>query len=126
MSYVYEDAEKLVGLPTVGNSQCVSLILGYTKAPAASLWKEGKQVKGNSLLKKGTAIATFVNGKYPDNKTGQHAAFYLSQDAAGIWVVDQWLASRTVQKRQLRFRGAKRDGGFVDPSNNGDAFSVIE
>jgi hypothetical protein len=36
------------------------------------------------------------------------------------------LASRTVQKRQLRFRGTKKDGGFVDPSNNGDAFSVVE
>lgn len=126
MSYVYEDAEKLAGLPIVGNGQCVTLIIQYAKAPAASLWKEGKQVKGNSLLKKGTAIATFVNGKYPNNKTGQHAAFYLSQDAAGIWVIDQWLASRTVQKRRLQFRGKKKDGGFADPSNNGDAFSVIE
>lgn len=126
MSYVYEDAEKLAGLPTVGNSQCVALVVRYTQAPATPHWEEGEQVKGNSLLKKGTAIATFVNGKYPNNNTGQHAAFYLSQDAAGIWVVDQWLASRTIQKRQLRFKGKKKYGGFVDPSNNGDAFSVIE
>jgi hypothetical protein len=126
MAYVYEDAEELVGLPTVGNSQCVALIMRYTQAPATPRWKEGKQVRGDLLLKKGTAIATFVNGKYPNNNTGQHAAFYLSQDAAGIWVVDQWLASGTIQKRQLRFRGKKRDGGFVDPSNNGDAFSVVD
>ena len=126
MSYVYEDAEKLAGLPAVGNGQCVTLIIRYAKAPGSLPLEGGKTGESESLLKKGTAIATFVNGKYPNNNTGQHAAFYLSQDAAGIWVIDQWLASRTVQKRQLRFRGKKKDGGFADPSNNGDAFSVIE
>ena len=74
----------------------------------------------------GTAIATFVEGKYQNHGTGNHAAFYISQDAVGIWVVDQWSTSGTIRKRQLRFKGRNKDGTFIDPSNNGDAFSVIE
>ena len=126
MSYIYEDAESLWKLPTVGTKQCVALIKQYTKAPAASLWKEGETVKGNLTLKKGTAIATFVGGKYQSLKTGNHAAFYLSQDASGILVVDQWSGSGTIQKRRLTFRGKDKSGAFIQPSNNGDAFSVIE
>ncbi len=126
MSYLYEDAEKLVDLPTVGTRQCVALIKEYAKAPPTSLWKEGKAVKGYMLLKKGTAIATFVTGKYQNHGSGNHAAFYISQDAVGIWVVDQWSTSGTIRKRRLRFKGKKEDGTFIDPSNNGDAFSVIE
>jgi hypothetical protein len=126
MSYQYEDAEKLVDLPAVGSKQCVALIREYTNAPPGYIWKEGKKVKKNLLLNKGTAIATFLNGKYQNHGTGNHAAFYISQDAVGIWVVDQWSTSGTIRKRQLRFKGMNKDGTFIDPSNNGDAFSVIE
>lgn len=78
------------------------------------------------MLKKGTAIATFVNGKYPNHGTGNHAAFYVGQDAAGIIVVDQWSASGTIRKRRLPFLGKDKNGNFITPSNNGDAFSVVE
>jgi hypothetical protein len=126
MPYVYADAENLATLPTVGTKQCVALIKLYTNAPATSLWTEGEAVKGNALIKVGTAIATFVNGKYPNQSSGNHAAFYLSQDAVGVWVIDQWSASGTIQKRRLAFKGKFKTGGFISPSNNGDAFSVIE
>ena len=126
MAYVCEHVEDLVGKPPVGTKQCVALIKEYTKAPASSLWKEGVRVKGDTLLKKGTAIATFVDGKYPNAFTGNHAAFYVSQDVNGIWVVDQWSASGTIRKRMLGFKGMNADGTYVSPSNNGDAFSVIE
>jgi hypothetical protein len=126
MAFVYEDADKLEKLPTVGTKQCVALIQQYTKARAASVWRQGEAVKGKLTLKKGTAIATFVNGKYPNHGTGNHAAFYLSQDAAGIVVIDQWSKSGTIQKRRLTFKGKDKGGRFIDPSNNGDAFSVIE
>ncbi len=125
MAYVYEDADKLENGELVGSKQCVALVQHYAKTPASSLWKEGKAVKGNILLKKGTAIATFVGGKYQNNSTGNHAALYLSQDGNGIWVVDQWSRSGTIKKRLLKFKGMK-DKVFVDPSNNGDAFSIIE
>jgi hypothetical protein len=126
MSYLYPEAESLVNLPPVGSKQCVALIQTYAKAPPSSLWKAGVVVKGNTLLKKGTAIATFVNGSYPNHGTGNHAALYLKQDAAGIWVVDQWASSAKINRRRLTFKGQARDGSYHDPSNNGDAFSVIE
>jgi hypothetical protein len=126
MPYIYSDAEKLASKPPVGTKQCVALIKEYTSAPQTVMWKEGKPVKGNLLLAKGTAIATFVDGKYPNHASGNHAAFYISQDAVGIWVVDQWSASKTIQKRRLTFKGQDKNGKFLSPSNNGDAFSVIE
>jgi hypothetical protein len=127
MPYLYSEAESLAEKPTVGTKQCVALIKQYTNAPPTTMWKEGKAVKGNLLLAKGTAIATFVDGKYPNNGSGNHAAFYLGQDAVGIWVVDQWSTSKTIQSRRLTFKGRdKKTGKLNDPSNNGDAFSVIE
>lgn len=126
MPYVYSDAESSAKKPTVGTKQCVALIKQYTNAPPTVMWKEGKAVKGNFLLAKGTAIATFINGKYPNHGSGNHAAFYISQDAIGIWVIDQWSTSKTIQNRRLTFKGKDKAGNFVNPSNNGDAFSVIE
>lgn len=126
MPYVYEDAESLAGNATVGTKQCVALVKKYGNAPASSTWQEGDAVRGNTTLKKGTAIATFVDGKYPNLAHGNHAAFYLSQDAAGIWVVDQWSSSGTIRKRHLPFRGTDRDGNYVNPSENADAFSVVK
>lgn len=126
MPYVYEDAEKLVDQDVVGTKQCVALIKEYTNAPSASLWKEGAVVKGNLLLKKGTAIATFVGGKYQNHAHGNHAAFYIEQSAGGIYVVDQWSAIDTIKRRLLPFRGQDKNGKYILPSGNGDAFSVIE
>ncbi|MBL8483532.1 MAG: BPSL0067 family protein, partial [Rhodocyclaceae bacterium] len=113
-------------LPLVGTKQCVALVREYTNAPATAKWTEGKAVKGNLILKKGTVIATFENGKYPSNSTGNHAAFYIGQDTTGITVVDQWSTSGTIRKRLLRFRGKDKQGKYHSPSNNGDAFSVVE
>ncbi|MFZ6674170.1 BPSL0067 family protein [Undibacterium sp. Xuan67W] len=126
MPYIFEEAETLEGQPQVGSKQCVALVKEFAKAPAASLWREGDVVRKNLSLKKGTAIATFVDGKYPNHGSGNHAALYISQDVLGIWVVDQWTKSGTIQKRRLAFKGKDKDGNYVDPSNNGDAFSIIK
>lgn len=126
MPYVYKDAEQLVGEDPVGTKQCVALIKEYTKAPPASLWREGAAVKGNLLLKKGTAIATFVNGEYLNHAHGNHATFYVGQGADGIYVVDQWATIKKIGQRTLHFKGKDKDGNFVRPSSNGDAFSVVE
>jgi hypothetical protein len=69
-----------------------------------------------AVITKGTAIAP----------TGNHAALYVSQDSHGLWVVDHYLGSNGIHKRQLRFKGIDGNGKFLDPSNNGDGFSVIE
>ncbi len=131
MPYICDAVDSLVTIPpkpNVGTGQCVALIEAYTNTPkpVASFWKEGVAVRGNLAILKGTAIATFVGGKYLSNATGNHAAFYISQDASGIWVVDQYAGSGGIRKRHLRFKGKKPDGSYVDPSNNGDAFSVIQ
>ena len=130
MAYIYAEVDSLVTNPpkaNVGTGQCVALVEAYTKVPRpATSWKQGDAVRGDATIKKGTAIATFVAGKYQSHKTGNHAAFFISQDATGIWVVDQYFGSGGIRKRHLRFKGKTATGTYIDPSNNADAFSVIE
>lgn len=129
MSYLYPDVDNLQGTTKVGTKHCVPLVQVYAKAPVTHLWKEGEKVLGNKTIKKGTAIATFVNGKYGNLPTGNHAALYISQDANGIWVMDQWkddAAKPTVSKRYLSKKGTAANGSYNNPSNNADAYSVIE
>jgi hypothetical protein len=129
MPYVYSQVDDLQETDKVGSKQCVDLVKHYGHLPQTALWKKGKQVFGDHMIAKGTAIATFIDGKYPTLNHGNHAAFYLSQDAGGIWVMDQWAnddKKPKVSKRYLSKKGVRSDGSYVDPSNNAEAFSVIE
>jgi len=127
MAYVYADVDSLEGKDLAGSGQCVALVQIYAKVPLTKMWKEGAQVKGNTTIAKGTAIATFENGKYPNRSHGNHSAFYLSQDATGIRVMDQWSSKEKIGKRTLPFVGKDtKTDKYRDPSNNGDAFSVID
>jgi hypothetical protein len=84
---------------------------------------------GDLKVAKGTAIATFVDGKYKSLPTGNHAGFFLSQDAKGLWIMDQWNNDKTkpkVSKRYLTRKGKDAKGNFIDASNNADAYTVIE
>lgn len=121
MDYVCSNPEDYEN-KKVGNGHCVIFVQTCTAAPNTALWQKGDKVRGKLTLKKGTAIATFdEHGKYPNKPTGNHAAIYLSQDATGIWVYDQWIAQGAVKKRLIRFKG-----GVGSPSNDGDAFYVIK
>ncbi len=104
----------------IGNGQCVAYVRKCTGAPQTGLWRPGVKVHGAEQIEFGTAIATFVDGSYPDKPTGQHAAIYVEQDATGITVWDQWVR-QPVHKRLIRFKN-----GAGSLSNDGDAFSVIE
>jgi len=126
MPYLYSKVDELDQSEPVGSQHCVALVQRYAKAPVTSVWKEGKSVKGNLQIARGTAIATFVNGKYPNLPHGNHAALYVSQDAHGIWIMDQWKNKAKVSKRYLRSLGTWQDGSFIRPSDNADAFSIIE
>lgn len=128
MPYIYADARKLDGQPKVGDMECVALIRHYTKAPVAAAWKEGEKVLGNKMLLPGTAIATFVNGRWPGQPKGNHSAFYLSQVSNGIYVVDQWPAKekKLISKRFIYVKRVYDDGSFESPSDNAAAFSVIK
>jgi hypothetical protein len=116
--------EELKGQPLKANGQCVRLLQEVISGmPHTSFWRPGEKVKGNIKIKKGTAIATFFNGRYPSNEHGNHAAIYLRQDAASIWVIDQFISDKEkfqkINNRPLHF-------GAPYPSNNGDLFYVIE
>ncbi|KAB8042292.1 BPSL0067 family protein [Janthinobacterium aquaticum] len=128
MSYTYTKVDDLEKTNMVGNHHCVALVRHYAGAPATLSWKQGEAVLGNRLLRKGTAIATFVNGKYANHRSGNHAALYMGQMADGILVMDQWVNKRygIVSSRVLRAKGQNKDGLYIDPSNNADAFFVIE
>ncbi len=129
MPHVYAKVDELEGTDKVGSHQCVALLQHYGGLPSTIRWFEGKKVMGDSTIAKGTAIATFVGGEYRSLRSGNHAAFYLSQDATGIWIMDQWADDKSkpkVSKRHVRRRGKDKSGKFLDPSNNADAYSVIE
>ncbi|MDJ0839335.1 MAG: BPSL0067 family protein [Acidobacteriota bacterium] len=103
----------------VGNGQCVILVQKACGVPHTSRWKEGVKVRGGNV-EKGTAIATFENGVYPNRSSGNHAAIFIEETPNGILVWDQWVG-RKVGQRLIQFKG-----GVGSASNDGDAFSVIE
>ena len=129
MPYVYPEAGRLEGHALVGTQECVALVQAFTRTPRTSEWRQGVAVRGNLRLAVGTAIATFDNGVYKNHAHGNHAAFYLGQDQGGVWVMDQWRGDarkQTVSRHYLKFEGVGQTGAWLRPSNNGDAFSVIE
>jgi hypothetical protein len=133
--YVYDKVDELEGAKKVGNKQCAGLVQYYLNVGTTDHWTNGKHVRGNGLsIKKGTAVATFrsdsVEGKgyYAGEDHGNHAAFYMSQDASGVTVMDQWADDKrkpTISSRVMGFLGQNKDGTYVNPSNNGDALAVI-
>lgn len=129
-SHILDKPETFVGQAfenDKGETQCVEFIKKTLNAPQTSLWKEGKKiVKGDPPIPWGTAIATFVDGKYPQaGDTGKHAAIYLHQTADGLVVLDQWKPKdakvRAVGERTIKF--IPTTPGL---SNDGKAFSIID
>jgi hypothetical protein len=120
MAYVALSPEQYAGT-VVGDGQCVAFVKVASGAPATSAWTQGSQVRGGSPTK-GTAIATFdPDGTYGNHTDGtSHAAIYISQDASGLQVWDQW-TGQPVHQRTIAFRA-----GVGQPVNDGDAFYVIE
>ena len=133
--YVYANVDDLEGAELVGNKQCAGLVQHYVNVGTTEYWTNGKHVRGNGpSIAKGTAVATFLNdaeeekGYYANAKHNNHAAFYISQDATGIKVMDQWAGDKNkpkISSRVMRFLGKNKDGTYVNPSNNGEALSVI-
>lgn len=129
MPYVYKEAMRLERKDKVGDGECVALVRMYAGAREARAWRAGKKVVGERTLPLGTAIATFdEDGRWPGKSKGNHAAFYLSQTSEYIRVMDQWNRNDKpfISSRLIPRRGRNKDGSFVRPSDNADAFSVIE
>jgi len=138
MPYVYQDVDTLrkhdPPLPAVGDGSCVALIKYYVpglKGTPTSVWRAGGNVlELGSKVTRGTAIATFVNGRYPNKSHGNHAAIVLRVMPSGIWVVDQWKGKEGITARLIRIppphQQYNQDGTFKRPSDNALAFYVIE
>jgi hypothetical protein len=120
MPYIANDIEHRSHNKAVGSGECVALVQAWAGAPSTGNWRQGLKVKGNGqLITKGTAIATFVDGIYPNKDHGNHAAIFLSEvEGLGIRVIDQWSGQKP-HERTIRYGGK---GG----SNDGDGFYVIE
>lgn len=106
----YSKINDLIDLDeSVGSGQCAALIQHYVKGIGLTkTWVPGPRVQelAPSSIPRGTAIATFWNGKYPNQSSGNHVAFYLSHSPDGIKVVEQWKGA-TVREAK-----AKRPGGI--------------
>ena len=136
MPFIYPAADQLGRTPKVGKGECTDLVRFYANLPPTWMWRAGEHVVDVRNIRMGTAIATFVHGRYPQNRdTGVHAAFFLRYDAPGrgFWVMDQWRDKpghpvRPVEARPLRPQGFKQNanGTWFAASDNADAFYVIE
>lgn len=70
MRYIYAMAGSLEGKQRLVMGDCVALVRHYAYAPNHRMWKAGEQVLDLKRLQPGTAIATFVNGRYLGKATG--------------------------------------------------------
>lgn len=108
-------------------TQCLALVqqaplLIGTAVPLMKDMRRGAHVKelAPSQIAKGTAIATFdENGRYPS--TDRHGCIYISHDANGITVIDQWVGKPYASQRVLKYLGSEKRR--VD---DGDYYWVIE
>lgn len=127
---MYNGVDSLQDTPLVGKGDCVELVKQYApilKGKFASTWQQGAKVMDTPDLKRGTAIATFVDGRSPDKPTGQHAAFFLKHAGAGMWVMDQWKNDPLKPRVWRRLVPAGGPGALYSSlSNNAQAFFVIE
>ncbi len=125
--YVAEDYQRFK--TTVGDGNCVPLVQAAAGVPNHRLWKEGLSMSDRPDIPEGTAIATFVDGTYPSNSHGNHAAIFIGYGTEsgkdGFYVYDQYHGQNGTQKKPGR-----RFIRFVDPghsaSDNGNAFSIIK
>lgn len=148
MPFVYSGFRATVGLPKVDGGECARLVQHFmSRIGPTGQWKAGERVldiiASGRKLEPGTAVATFVKGRYPSSGH-RHAAFYegpaykVSGALRGIILVDQWNPKATpwdphparrdeIKRRTVELKGKMRpDGSFPLISDNAEAFYVIE
>jgi hypothetical protein len=129
MKYKLQLAEKAVlgekqFVNAAGNTECVEFVWQATGAPHTTLWTKGDSILNAPIgsIPRGTAVATFdLNGKYPVDGKGKHAAIYLSHTVNTIHVLDQWSAQGRVRARTIRAKKVDHPR-----SNCAQCFYVIE
>lgn len=136
MPYIYGSVHRLQGKPLVGNGSCALMVQHYAKLPVHSAWKQGARVAEQKNIWPGTAIATFENGVYANNNTGNHVAFFVrfgrrnsDGSVASIWIMEQYHGLAEIRQREVPALGqvdSKWGKRWANPSNNADAFYIIE
>ena len=135
MSHIYPDVKLLEKHALIGDGHCVALVQALTDVGPTGGWRAGERVMEVSNIPAGTVIAAFENGKYPNRRKGNRAAFYLysgpgSQKTgrpAYIVVMDQWKIKGKVAARSIYTKvKSKAQGGIYDDSDNAEMFYVVK
>lgn len=98
-----------------GNAECVEFVKQTMGSGSATQWEPGRAITADMAIAKGTAIATFVNGKYSG-----HAAVVIEVNKSGIVVLDQWNRKPIVSQRTIYFDDKR---SLV---NNGNNYSTVK
>lgn len=148
MSHLFRDPEgkmksvlELQNKPVVGDGGCVDLGKRYADGLNISTvhWRAGRKLTELASIPPGTAIGTFIDGHFPQNRSGQHFAFFIraSEIMKGrmteIVIMDQFVnygkAPRSrIMSRKIRIKTVKEKTGEgrINLSNDLDYFYVIE
>lgn len=150
MPFVYRSLAGLQNTDKVDGGECARLLQHYLpQIGHTSTWRAGERVldvlESGRKIEPGTAVANFVNGRYPQSGH-RHAAFYEGAITSctfnpklnkcglmGVILMDQWNASpgnppkNTVTRRSVYKRGKMHsDGTFPLMSDNAEALYIIE
>jgi len=108
-------------------AQCAWLVRALLEAPPASTWFAGEQLTPDNIddLPLGTAIATFVNGKYPNANTGQHAAFFMGKTKEGFKILEQYQGLKQIKVREVMWNPNPNNPLSRSLSNQAKAYSVV-
>ena len=105
------------GTKAEDRDECVALTKFFSRAPCTSCWRKGVPVMGSNIAP-GTAVATFVNGRYPQTDVPKNSGIFVKHIPNGFTIIDQWEGNF----------GRTRDL-YVDPrqgrSDRADTYSVI-
>lgn len=109
---------------SAGRTECVELIKGLLDAPSTRQWQEGRKLKPHAKdIQPGTAIATFVNGRYPQTRRrgNKHAAIFLRATEQGIYVLDQFVHQQRAQERFIPWHNPRDRRA----ANNASTYSTV-
>lgn len=111
--------------------ECVTLVTTLRRDIGSTVtWKEGPKLTPENIdqIPSGTAIATFINGKYPQDRRPKHAAFFVRVEekngVKGAVIYDQVKRDSSGNPKPAgeRFIPFGGKSGF---QNNLDSYSVI-
>ena len=116
-THVLADPDTYIGNATYanakGNHECVVFAQQAGGAPLTSKWRAGTHVEPGKLIKRGTWVATFVDGKYQ----GHVGAFDAMGSDGTLTLIDQFNSRGSVAKTTYHVKAQPYKGRISnDPS----------